>query len=274
MIDLKTFYDEHPINETEILEKLEADGIVGSDIRPEDLSRYDQDHYGGLAATDALVDALGVEPGMRVLDICAGMGGSSRYLAYRHGATVVGVDINESRVAGARRLTGLVDMDASVSFQVGDASKLGFPEGSFDRAISQEALLHVPDKKGVFEGCHRLLKAEGGFGFTDWIATDRLDDDARAVFAETFAAPRLISLPEYCGLLEAAGFVNVQAADLSADWTGILRDRLEMFRSLETETVTRFGQERFDTYIRNYEFFVEQIGAGALGGGRFIARKP
>ena len=55
------------------------------------------------------------------------------------------------------------------------------------------------------------------------------------------------------------------------DWGTILVERLEMFRSLEKETVERFGQERFDTYIRNYEFFVEQITAGALGGGRFVA---
>ena len=75
-------------------------------------------------------------------------------------------------------------------------------------------------------------------------------------------------------MLEEAGFVNVQATDLTADWQTILIDRLEMFRSLEKGMVDRFGQERFDTYIRNYEFFVRQIGLGALGGGRFVGWKP
>ncbi|MEJ8572796.1 class I SAM-dependent methyltransferase [Microbaculum marinum] len=274
MIDLKTFYDEHPINETEILDKLAADGIPESAVGPEHLSRYDQDHYGGLAATDALVDILGIEADMRVLDICSGMGGTSRYLAYRYGASVVGIDLNESRVAGARRLTGLVDLDHMVTFQVGDAADLDFPEASFDRAICQEAFLHVADKEAAIGGCHRVLKSGGGFGFTDWIATDRLDERARSIFAETFAAPRSIGLAEYGALLEAAGFVHVQARDLSAEWKGILTERLEMFRSLEKETVSRFGQDRFDTYIRNYEFFVQQIDAGALGGGRFGAWKP
>ncbi len=273
-ISLKTFYDEHPINETEILQKLEAEGVSRADVKPEDLSRYDQDHYGGIPATDKLVAALGIEPGMRVLDICSGMGGTSRYLAYRYGAIVLGVDITESRVVGAARLTELAGLDDKVTFQVADASKLDLEEGSFDRAVSQEAFLHVSDKEGVFRGCHCALKPGGGFGFTDWIATEELSEEARRIFAETFAAPRLIGFADYGRMLEEAGFVAVRAENLSAEWRVILTERLAMFRSLEKETVARFGRERFDSYIRNYEFFVDRIAAGALGGGRFVAWKP
>jgi cyclopropane fatty-acyl-phospholipid synthase-like methyltransferase len=201
------------------------------------------------------------------------MGGTSRYLAYRYAVTVLGVDITESRVDGARRLTGMVGLDDKVSYEVADAARLEVADTHFDRAISQEAFLHIPDKEGAVAGCFRALKPGGGFGFTDWIATEALSDDARRFFAGTFAAPRLIGLSDYGAMLEAAGFFGVQAEDLSEDWRVILTDRLEMFRSLESETVSRFGQERFDTYIRNYEFFVEQITAGTLGGARFIAWK-
>lgn len=273
MISLQTFYDEHPINETEIVEKVEADGIARADIRAEHLSRYDQDHYGGLAATDALAEALGIRPGMRVLDICSGMGGSSRYLAYRHGAVVHGVDLTASRVAGARRLTEMVGLGDRVTFGVGDAAHLDLEPGGFDRAISQEAFLHITDRQGLFTGCHTVLKPGGGLGFTDWTATDSLGPQARAFFAETFAAPKLIGILDYVELLKSAGFADIQAMDLSAEWRVILIERLEMFRSLEHETVSRFGQDRFDTYIRNYEFFVDAIGSGALGGGRFVAWK-
>jgi sarcosine/dimethylglycine N-methyltransferase len=273
MISLQTFYDEHPINETEIVEKVEADGISRDDIRAEHLSRHDQDHYGGTAATDTLVEALRITPGMRVLDICSGLGGTSRYLAYRHGATVHGVDLTESRVLGAQRLTELVGLGDRVTFSVGDATQLDLGENRFDRAISQEAFLHITDRDSLFAGCFRVLKRGGGLGFTDWTATEKLGPEARQFFAETFAAPRLIGLIDYVEHLKRAGFIDVQAMDLSAEWRVILIERLEMFRSLERETVARFGQERFDTYIRNYEFFVEAIGSGALGGGRFIGWK-
>ena len=39
-----------------------------------------------------------------------------------------------------------------------------------------------------------------------------------------------------------------------------------MFRSLESETVRRFGQARHDTYITNYEFFVERMRAAQRHG--------
>lgn len=273
MISLKTFYDEHPINESEIIEKVEGDGIARSEMSPADLSRYDQDHYGGLEATEALVEALSIEPDMRVLDICSGMGGTSRYLAYHHGVIVHGVDLTESRVAGARRLTEMVGLQGAVTYQVGDAAHLDLDPDSFDRVVSQEAFLHIPGRESVLAGCYGVLKPGGGLGFTDWIATQKLSNDARDFFAQTFAASRVVAMPEYETLLGDAGFEDIEAEDLSDEWREILNERLEMFRSLEYETVARFGQERFDTYIGNYEFFVAQIDAGALGGGRFVGWK-
>lgn len=273
MVSLKTFYDEHPINESEILEKVESEGIPRAEIKPEDLSRYDQDHYDGLAANDYLAAALGIGPDTRVLDICSGMGGTSRYLAYRYGATVVGVDLNESRVDGARALTRLVGLQDKVTYKICDAADLDLESEAVDRAVSQESFLHIQDRESLFAECSRVLKTGGGLGFTDWISTDRLDAAARAFLADGLAASRIVSIPQYVSLLQNAGFSDVHAEDLSEQWKTILHERLDMYRSLEAETVARFGRDRFDTYMRNYEFFVAQIDIGALGGGRFVGWK-
>ena len=274
MVSLQTFYDQHPINESEILEKVEKEGIARADIKPEDLSRYDQDHYGALASTDALVDALGIGPDTRVLDLCSGMGGTSRYLAYRYGATVLGVDLTESRVNGARRLTELVGLQDKVSFRVGDAAHLDLDGDSVDRIVSQESFLHIEDREGLFAGCFRVLESGGGIGFTDLLATDRIDDAARARFVDGFVAPHLASADAYVTLMRGAGLSDVKAVDLSAEWLHILHDRLEMYRSLEAETVARFGRERFEKFVDTYEFFIGQIDAGAVGGARFTGWKP
>ena len=272
-IDVRTFYTEHPINETEILEKIAAEGVAQADIRPEDLSRYDQDHYGGLAATDALAAALGIKAEMAVLDLCSGMGGTSRYLAYRYGVDVLGIDITEPRIAGARRLTDLVGLSGKASYQLGDVTNLDVGNETFDRVLSQESFLHITDREAVFAGCYRVLRTGGGLGFTDVVASDRLSESARKVFADRFAAPRIASSQEYVSLLAAAGFSDVRSTDLSAEWRTILHDRLAMYRSLESETVARYGRDRFDAFISMYEFYIAQIDAGAVGGGRFIGWK-
>ncbi len=78
MNDVVSFYDEHPINEGEILSKLEQEGKDLAHLAPTDLQTHDQDHYGGTEASDILANRLALKPGMRVLDICSGMGGTSR----------------------------------------------------------------------------------------------------------------------------------------------------------------------------------------------------
>ncbi|NJO38672.1 MAG: hypothetical protein HC871_15035 [Rhizobiales bacterium] len=54
------YYDTHPINEHQILERLERDGITLEGLTEADLQAYDQDHYGGLAITEQLADDAGI----------------------------------------------------------------------------------------------------------------------------------------------------------------------------------------------------------------------
>jgi sarcosine/dimethylglycine N-methyltransferase len=79
-------------------------------LRPDELFAHDQDHYGGLAATDELARGAQIGNGSRVADFCAGLGGTVRYLAHRYGANVTGIELTPSRVAGAQELTKRVGL--------------------------------------------------------------------------------------------------------------------------------------------------------------------
>ena len=50
MVDILTYYDEHPINEPSIRTALAKEGKSLESVIPSDLFPYDQDHYGGLEA--------------------------------------------------------------------------------------------------------------------------------------------------------------------------------------------------------------------------------
>lgn len=76
-----------------------------------------------------LVEALGLEPGMSVLDVGCGPGRHAHALG-RRGIAVHGVDISERFVALARR-----NAPAGVTFARADARSLGF-DAEFDAAIS------------------------------------------------------------------------------------------------------------------------------------------
>lgn len=265
------FYETHPINEWEIVEKLRQDGIARADITEEALQRYDQDHFGGLAANDALVDAAGIDGDCHVLDVCCGMGGPARYIAHRTGCRVTGIDLTASRIEGARELTALVGLEDRVAFLHGNALALPFAPGTFDVAVSQEAFCHVPDKALLAE-CVRVLKPGGRLAFTDIMTTAATDQPTRARLGQGMAFRDLASAADYSAMLEALG-CRVEIADLSHAWRDILIDRLAMYRSLKAETVARYGEAHFAAWDENYSFFVGLYRTGELGGGRVVATK-
>jgi len=265
------FYDRHPINEAQVLESATANGGDALALRPEDLWAWDQDHYGGLQAVETLARRATIRAGMEVLDVCAGLGGPARVLAYRFGARVTGVDLTHSRCVAGTHLTSLVRLGPLVRLLRADAQVLPFRAGAFDAAVSQEGLLHVPDKATVLRECARVLRPGGRLAFSDWIARPRLAENERRQLDEWMAAVSLQSLDGYRELLARSGFAAIEAEDLSAEWIGILRERLRMYRGLRAHTVARLGEARYDEYNQLYAFFVGLVEAGKLGGGRFSA---
>src|SRR5438093_140708 len=155
------FYDHHPISEAGVLAALARRGRgLPEGPTVDDLFEFDQDHYGGLAAVDALASRAGVGAQSRVLDVCAGLGGPARFLSRRRGSKVVALELHAGRALGATRLNRLVG-ETRVAVVRGDATRLPFGFGAFDVCLSQEALLHIADKPAVLRECHRVL-APGG----------------------------------------------------------------------------------------------------------------
>lgn len=266
------FYDHHPISEAQVLAAVarRRGGALGP-LTADDLFDFDQDHYGGLAAVETLARRAGIGAGSRVLDVCAGLGGPARFLATRYRCRVVALELNGGRAAGCARLTRRVGLAARVVAVRGDAMALPFAAGAFDACVSQEALLHVPDKLAVLQGCRRVLAPGGRLAVTDWIARARLGTRERERLAEWMAATTLQSLDSYRALLGRAGFGAVEAEDLSDEWRPLLRHRLAMYRAMRADTVARLGEARYREYDQLYAFFVDLVEAGKLGGGRFTA---
>jgi sarcosine/dimethylglycine N-methyltransferase len=267
------FYETHPINEYEILEKLRADGIALEGLTEEILQNYDQDHFGGLEAVDVLADKAGIGAGTRVLDVCSGMGGPARYLAHRLGCHVTGLDITQSRHEAAVRLTAMVRLDHLVDFRLGNALDMPFPGTSFDVVIGQEAFAHVPDKPRLIAECARVVRPGGRIAFTDILRRERLSDAEFERLRRDMTFQSLESLEGYGRLLTERGCTVLARDDLSAWWTEVLQRRLEMYRSLKDTTVAKFGAAHCARWDETYAFFVGLFVAGRLGGGRFVARR-
>jgi cyclopropane fatty-acyl-phospholipid synthase-like methyltransferase len=273
-IELVTkFYDTHPISERQVLDKLLQDGFDLSSLDQSILQDYDQDHFGGFSATDTLARLANINRSTHVLDVCCGLGGPARYLAHHYGSRVTGIDLNQSRVDGAARLTEMVGLEEKVSFYCANALSSSLSSDKFDALIAQEAFCHIPNKPQLLTECVRLLKPGGLIAFTDILATTSMTTTVRTRLRQEMAFTELDTLDGYQVLLEASGCVLKKTEDLSEEWAQILIERLAMYRSLKDQTVARFGNVHFENWDRSYSFFVRLYTSGELGGGRFLARK-
>ncbi len=271
---VNVFYNTHPISESQVLDKLAQTGADTSILTVELLQHHDQDHFGGLAATDALALHARINESTHVLDLCCGLGGPARYLAYHYGCRVTGVDMNTDRLAGAVRLTERTKLQDRVLFHHANALQTGLADETFDVIVSQEAFCHIPNKKTLITECVRLLKPGGRIVYTDILARSSMTNEIRSRLETEMVFSELSTLEQYCHLLEEKGCQVIEVEDLSDNWAEILIDRLAMYRSLKEQTVSSFDLAHFQKWDRTYSFFVGLYRSGELGGGRFVAHKP
>jgi ubiquinone/menaquinone biosynthesis C-methylase UbiE len=267
------FYERHPISADIVRAKLQAARGNLDDVAPDELLPHDQDHYGGLAANDALARLAELRRGQRIADFCAGLAGPARYYATRYGVDVTGIELTPARVKGANELTRLVGLDDKVRVVEGNVMAVPLEDASVDAVLSQEALLHVPDKAKALREAHRILKPGGRLAFTDWVAHEPLSEADAQLMWQGMAATNLLNLADYEALLTRCGFTVVSSEDLTAQWAAILKERLAMYLKLRGEAQAAHTAAGHDAFYESYVRFVALVGEGSLGGGRFAAVK-
>jgi SAM-dependent methyltransferase len=111
----------------------------------------------------ATLDAVGITPGARLLDVCTGPGFLAD-AALARGAEVIGLDFAEKAVEIARRNV------PGAEFRQGDAQALPFDDDSFDAVVCGFGVIHVPDPAKALSEMHRVLKPGGRFATSVWQA--------------------------------------------------------------------------------------------------------
>lgn len=161
---------------------------------------------------DRVLNAVGVSEGDRVLDVGSGTGVLARAAVERVGETgrVAGIDANEGMLAVASRLT------PKVSWQVGAAERLPYPDDSFDRVVSQFALMFFTDRHAALAEMARVLAPGRSVAIATWTSLDTTPGYAAMVellgelfgsdAADALRAPFLLGEPEDVQKLVAGVF--------------------------------------------------------------------
>jgi SAM-dependent methyltransferase len=125
-------------------------------------------------ATDAVLEAAHLKPGMRVLDLASGVGEPAIPIAEVVGPTghVTGTDVGPGMIAFAAELAKKEGL-ANIDFRVAEVESLPFPDNSFDVVSSRFGVMFFVDQVKAFRECLRVLKPGGRVSFVVWGAREQ-----------------------------------------------------------------------------------------------------
>jgi ubiquinone/menaquinone biosynthesis C-methylase UbiE len=193
------------------------------------LASVDEFHLGGRAATKAVAEQLRLEPGLRVLDVGCGLGGTARFLATAHGCEVEGVDLTEEFVEVGKRLNRRLGLDGRVRLNVANALATPFEDAGFDRATLLHVGMNIADKTSLFAEIARVTKPGGYLVVYDVMRGNDRPVAFPVAWAKDEATSFVGSPGDYRNALEASGFAVVEEIDkrdVALDFFAKLKARL------------------------------------------------
>jgi SAM-dependent methyltransferase len=194
--------------------------VLGSD--PIEIARLDRQAAAIAGATDALLRAAGIGPGMRVLDLGTGLGHVAAQVAELVGpsGSVIGVDRETPslEVAERRRVA------ENIRFVEGDVRTVRFDE-PFDALVGRLLFFHLPDAVDVMRHHQASLRPGGTLIAIDYdIGSARTEPPTalatqalawvEAAFRAAAANPRIGA--RLGPMLRAAGYADVTTFGIQA----------------------------------------------------------
>src|SRR5215471_904635 len=202
---VETHYTSADLGKT-ILAALKEAGKDVDHLTPDDLAPVDEFHGGQRPATVRLAELVGFTGTERVLDVGSGLGGPSRYLAWRYGCRVSGLDLTAEFVRVAEMLTQLTGLADKVDYRQGDALDLLFESDSFDVVWSQNAAMNIADRDRLYREMRRVLKPGGCVALQEVAAGPGGEPHFPVQWAREPSISFLLTPEATRAKLEAAGF--------------------------------------------------------------------
>lgn len=112
-----------------------------------------------------LVDACGVKPGARVLDVAAGSGNAAIPAALA-GADVIAGDLTPELFDAGRRVAE--QRGAQLRWEQADAEALPYAEGAFDVVMSCVGVMFAPHHQAAADELVRVCRPGGTIGLISW----------------------------------------------------------------------------------------------------------
>jgi cyclopropane fatty-acyl-phospholipid synthase-like methyltransferase len=214
----------------------------------------------------ALVKPLNVNPAMSLLDLSAGLGGSTRHIATSFDVYITGLERSPDIAAQGHALSVKAGLAKKVPIAAYDAEHFELRPKAFDAILGQYLTVGIRDKERFFAQVHQALKPRGQFTFTDFCITGASAQDPRLKpWADNAAYPITPWKPQqYVDYLNENGFNCRVSEDQSLTFKSLVQERwqhvvrAENFRTLSKPAAATLFEEA-SKYMALLKLMDEQL---------------
>ncbi len=252
--------------------ELRRAGLEPSGVTRDDLASFDEFHTGGRESTRELASIVGLELGMRVLDVGCGVGGPARTLAAELGAVVTGLDLTAEFCRAAKYLTSIVRLAEPVIFCQGNALVMPFRDAAFDIVWSQNSIMNIADKRALYSEVQRVLKPGGRLALEAAFAGP-VEGLVLPTFWASSAEISHLQRPRECrAMLREVGLQELVWEDMTETIAARARNRL----ARATATSPRLGRGVIvaDRVAEKMESSARNLAEGHVVMARAVWRRP
>jgi SAM-dependent methyltransferase len=196
-------------------------------------------------ATESILEAAQLRPGLRVLDLACGVGDPALSIAEKVAPSgrVTATDLGPGMMSLAEELSRKKGL-ANIEFREANAESLPFADASYDVLTCRFGIMFFPDLPKALHECFRVLKPGGRVAFVAWgkMAQPFFTTTAGILLKHVPTpppppdpeGPSLFMFGERGRLrraLESAGFTSVHEEDrtIPGRWTSSVEEYWEQF---------------------------------------------
>ena len=230
---------------------------------------------GGEAEVARIVAGAPID-GARVLDVGCGLGAVDVLLVERFGAAhVTGIDVEAPLVARAAARVEAAGLADRISINIVSPGPFPFQDAAFDVVFSKDSMIHIPDKRALYEDIHRVLASGGRMALSDWFGNGREPTPAMREWLDVVGLTfRLESIEASAALVEACGLTDVEWSDRNVWYAQVIEDEIATLTGDNyPRLVERLGPEaaaqRLDSTTKKKVI----VDGGELRPGHLRARK-
>ena len=230
-------------------------------------------------ATEAILEAAHLRPGMRVLDLASGVGDPALSIAVEVAPSgrVTATDLGPGMISLAEELAHKKGI-TNIEFREASAESLPFPGESYDVLTCRFGIMFFPDLPKALRECWRVLKPGGRAVFVAWGKKEQpfFTTTAGIILKHVPVpppppdpdGPSLFMFGERDRLrraLEAAGFGNVHEEDriIAGRWTASIEEYWEQFSEvaapfrplIDQLTPEKLAQAKAESYAALKKFW-------------------